>query len=232
MKTQKIIFTKNNLVFIVWYGKSSNEKVSNGRALVQTFTFSMDQWKFAHSGEKGMHNFFSLDGSNCMDCPFSRNNGGAGGCYTHKMMQYSGFLSMLRSIKADQLTPLNGDKIDQILVMARDRYVRFGSYGEPSLMPVHLVELMAKMSRSWTGYTHQHAKQWAQKFAPFFMASTHKANEAKEWRAFEVVKESEKSNSVVCPASKEGGNKTSCAACGLCSGLKGKGKKNVVIIEH
>jgi hypothetical protein len=41
-----------------------------------------------------------------------------------------------------------------------------------------------------------------------------------------------KSFAVGCPASKEGGYKSNCATCGLCSGLLGKGKKDVKIIVH
>ena len=136
----KVIWLEGDNVFVVRKGKTSNKKISDGSALVQTYTFSKDQWLLATTSSGfGMKKFFALDGSNCLDCPFSMGNGD-GGCYTHKFNQYVGFLSLLRTIKPSDLTPLDDDKQRSINDMCYDSYVRFGTYGEPSLMPTHLVE--------------------------------------------------------------------------------------------
>ena len=235
MKSQKVVWQSGNNIFVVRKGDTSNDKISDGKPLVQTYTFTAEQWQFANDNGKGMHNFYALDGTNCMDCPFSRMMG-SGGCYTHKFGQYVGFLSMLRTIKASDFTVLTLKKESDILEMCKDTYVRFGTYGEPSLLPIALVGEMAQLASSYTGYTHQWRKDWAKDFSKYFMASVHsqfQANVAQElgYRSFIATKDGNEP-AVQCPASKEGGYKSNCAKCGLCSGTQGKGKMNVKIMQH
>jgi hypothetical protein len=71
--------------------------------------------------------------------------------------------------------------------MSKDTFIRFGSYGEPSLMPISLVEHMAKVSKGWTGYTHQYAKAWASDYKDYFMASIESETEKTDWRSFRVL---------------------------------------------
>ena len=232
----KVIWLDGQNIFVVRKGFTTNQKISNGKPLVQTYTFSVKQWQLA-STRKGfeMKEFFALDESNCLDCPYSGNSG-TGKCYTHKFMQYTGFLAMLRSIKADQVTPLTSQKRAAIIKMCTESYVRFGTYGEPSLLSVDLVKQMAEASSTWTGYTHQYAKPWAKDYGQYFMASVHNQAEAadtrdKAYRSF-IASQDGSELAVSCPASKEAGFKSNCAACGLCSGILGKGKKDVKILEH
>jgi hypothetical protein len=235
--SKKIVFADEKNVFVISKSKTSNKKISDGKPLVQTYTFSRDQYKLATTSKGfGMKKFFALDGSNCMDCKFSGNQG-SGGCYTHKFNQYVGFLSMLRSIKIEQLTPITNSKVVEIVDLSRDTYVRFGTYGEPSLFPLELIEEMTDVASNWTGYTHQHDKEFAQGYKDFFMASTHTDEEANQrsedgWRSFIALELGSDANAISCPASKEAGFVTNCAKCSLCSGAKGKGKKNVKILLH
>jgi hypothetical protein len=236
MKSIKVVWLDGNNIFVVRKGDTSNDKISDGKPLVQTYTFSMEQWVLATTSKGfGRKKFFELDGSNCLDCPFSGNQG-AGGCYTHKFNQYVGFLSMLRTIKPSDLTELTHTKILEIGMLSKDTYVRFGTYGEPSLLPLDLIQVMADNSSSYTGYTHQWKKDWAKGYGDYFMASTHSQFQADvarklDYRSF-IATEDGSENAVGCPASKEGGYKSNCAACGLCSGLKGKGNKDVKIMVH
>lgn len=233
---QKIVWLEDNNVFVIRKGKTSNKKISDGNELVQTYTFSKDQWLLASTSSGfGMKEFFKLDSSNCMDCPYSGNQG-EGGCYTHKFNQYVGFLSMLRSIKASDLTPLDAEKFLDAVSMCKDSYVRFGTYGEPSLLNFSLVKNMAHVSKSWTGYTHQWNKVWALPYSKYFMASTHNKEETykakqKNYRSF-IASTTGTEEAVTCPASAEAGYKSNCASCGLCSGVLGKGKKDIKILEH
>lgn len=234
--SNKVIFTDGDNIFVIRKGKTSNAKISDGSKLVQTYTFSLKQWQLATTSKGfGMKKFFALDASNCLDCPFSGANG-KGGCYTHKFNQYVGFVSMLRSIKSSDLTPLNRNKREQCTEMAKNTYVRFGTYGEPSLLPIDLVADMSAVASSWTGYTHQWEKEWASEYGKYFMASTHnqvESNVASDlaYRSFIATKTGDE-KAVSCPASKEAGFKSNCAKCGLCSGLLGKGKTNIKILEH
>jgi hypothetical protein len=233
----KVVFTDDKNLYVISKGKTSNKKITDGKDLVQTYTFSLEQWHLANTSKGfGMKTFFALDGSNCLDCPFS-GNGGDGGCYTHKFNQYVGFLSMLRSIKEEELTPLTQIKKSTIMIMSANTYIRFGSYGEPSLLPIRLVQAMTRVASSWTGYTHQHNKPFAQEFSKYYMASTHSDIEAIRrsadgWRSFIALQKGKDATAVSCPASTEAGFKSNCAKCGLCSGTEGKGSKSVKILEH
>ena len=83
----RVVWKDGENIFVVRKGKTSNDKISDGKPLVQTYTFSEKQWVLASTSKGfGMKKFFALDGSNCLDCPFSVGNGN-GGCYTHKFNQ-------------------------------------------------------------------------------------------------------------------------------------------------
>ena len=232
----KVIWLDGQNIFVVRKGFTTNVKISNGKPLVQTYTFSVKQWQLASTSKGfGMKEFFALDESNCLDCPYSGNSG-SGKCYTHKFQQYTGFLSMLRSIKANQLTPLTSQKREAIIKMCTGSYVRFGTYGEPSLVPLYLIRQMAEASSTWTGYTHQYLKPWAKEYGQYFMASAHNQYDAhvahdKSYRSF-IASQNNDEDAVSCPASKEAGFKSNCASCGLCSGTLGRGKTNIKILEH
>jgi hypothetical protein len=233
----KIIFTDEKNIFVVSKNKTSNKKISDGKPLVQTYTFSKEQYHLATTSKGfGMKKFFALDESNCMDCKFSGNQG-EGGCYTHKFNQYVGFLSMLRSIKIEQLTAITVSKVIAIIELCKDTYVRFGTYGEPSLLPLSMVKSMADVASNWTGYTHQHDKKFAQGYKDFFMASTHTQEESTNrssdgWRSFIALESGTDADAISCPASKEAVVLSNCSKCSLCSGAIGKGKKNVKILLH
>lgn len=236
---KRIVFTipEKELIVVIRKGKTTNKKISNGSPLVQTYTFSQSQYDLANNGLKiTQKEFFALDKPNCLDCPYSGNMG-AGGCYTHKFMQYSGFLAMLRSIPAGELTPFNKEKGIAITELSYGAYVRFGTYGEPSLLPVPLVEAMVYVAKTWTGYTHQYDKQWAKPYNKWFMASTHNQSQTDKagelgFRSFVSVIKGHKVRGINCPASKEQSFKSNCEKCGLCSGAVGKGKKDIWIYEH
>jgi len=246
---QRIYFTKNDCLHVFRLGKTSNKKISNDKdKIVQSYTFSLDQFKYIntslrHSLKIDFKHFFSLDKSNCLDCPFSVNTSGKVGlCYTHKFMQFSGFVSMLKSIckeidgNIENLSPYNNNHKSDLLKMSFNRFVRFGSYGEPSLHPIDLVESIAMVAKNWTGYTHQFRKR--KEFAPFFMASVHNDQQAQtakdlyNYRSFISYKGELISEAVQCPASKEAGFKSVCSLCSLCSGNNGKGVKDVKINIH
>ena len=234
----KIIFRDNDVLHIISSGKTSNKKIATANeTIVQTYHFSRGQFEEAKH-QTSMREFFSHDGAVCMDCPFAVSNGAKlSACYTHKMMQYSGFLSMLRSIKCewDEIPTFSETHWYQATEMADKKYVRFGTYGEPSLLPLALVQGMTICAKSWTGYTHQWKKVDPQ-YAKFFMASTHTEDEERVasligYRSF-VASPTPISQFISCPASAEMGFKSNCSKCGLCSGTVGKGTKSVIILEH
>lgn len=231
----KVSWSDGSRLFVVSSAFTTNKKIAEPKEqIVQTYTYSLDQLNLVLNGKTTQSDFFGSDKANCMDCPFSR-NAGEGGCYTHKYLQYSGFLSSLRSIK--DTTELTDEKRQKIVEMCKGKYVRFGTYGEPSLMPIDLVKDMVEVSKCHTGYTHQWRKPWCQPYAEYFMASAHNDEEAKEsfelgFRAFVVKKEGQEVDAVQCPASKEAGYVSTCSKCRLCSGRRVKTNKHIKINEH
>lgn len=246
----KHIFKYNQNIVIISYGKTSNKKIATpSETIVQTYTFSEEQYRLANLGRKiTMKEFFAADGTNCLDCPFSGNQFAAGTyaknakgkritCYTHKVMQYSGFLSMLRSFDLSKVTYYTPTMAEDIIKLSAGKYVRFGTYGEPSLIPFELIRGMAAVAKSYTGYTHQWNKPWAKEFGAFFMASAHDQLEADiardlNFRSFIAKGLNEPAAGIQCPASKESNYVSNCSKCSLCSGIKGKGTKDVIINLH
>lgn len=236
----KLVFRQNDIIHIIGFGKTSNKKIAMpNEKIVQTYHFSREQFEEAQ-GKTTMRDFFAHDGKVCMDCPFAVSNGAKlSACYTHKMMQYSGFLSQLRSVgkqysSFDDIPEYSTAIEIKCVNMSIDKYVRFGTYGEPSLLPLRLIRNVVMVAKSWTGYTHQWRKR--EEYAPYFMASVHSAMEEEiasliGYRSFVVASESHP-QFISCPASSEMGFKSNCSKCGLCSGTKGKGNKSVVILEH
>ena len=236
------IFRSGDVLHVIRLGNTSNKKImaNSKEKMVQTYHFSRDQFNEAIGEETSLKRFFEdYSQANCMDCPLRK----YGNCYTHKFTQARGFLSMLRSIAKefssfDLIPELNDEMRRDVIEASRDRFVRFGTYGEPSLLPFDLIELMVNASKSHTGYTHQWRREDMKELSRFFMASANNSAETLNavrmgWRVFETVKNtSDASGSINCPASKESGFKSSCDKCGLCSGTEGKGKVSIHIIEH
>ena len=237
----RIVYRSGNVVHVFRFGEGSNAKIAPlDLSIVQTYHFSKGQFDLANSREKfSMSDFFKLDSDVCFDCPFAVSAGAKlSACYTHKMNQYSGFLSSVRSIRTfltwDEIPEFSAEIAETLCELSKGKYIRFGTYGEPSLIPVDLVSSLCLVAKNWTGYTHQWGKK--SEYSPYFMASCHsegqaKYAESKGWRSFIAAKEAIQ-NTVNCPASNEAGFKSTCSKCGLCSGTNGKGKKNVYILEH
>jgi hypothetical protein len=234
---KRVIFKIDNTLCVIRLGDTSNPKISAGKEVViQTYHFSRSQFEIVKD-KITMTQFFEQDKDVCLDCPFAVSNGAkVSDCYTHEYNQYSGFLSMLRSIRLsyswDTIPEYSKEAEREILKLSAGRFIRFGTYGEPSLLPVDLTRTMCAVAKNWTGYTHQHNKR--PEFAPYYMASVHDLNEAEAlpmWRSF-VASPSRVTGLIPCPASKEMNNVSNCSKCGLCSGTSGKGKKSVNILLH
>jgi len=141
-------------------------------------------------------------------------------------------LSTWKAHKDKPVTPA-----EDVKRLVAGKKVRRGSYGDPAAVPLWVWELLDG-DRNATGYTHQ----WRSnaKLAAFTMASVHSVAEARlaqafGFRTFRVLSknESPEHDEVLCPASKEAGNRTTCASCGLCSGAKPNDpRKNVAIYAH
>jgi len=120
------------------------------------------------------------------------------------------------------------------------RAVRLGAYGDPAFVPQNIIAEIARVSSHWTGYTHQwKSNAWLK---PYVMASCDSTEEAVSaastgWRTFRVSRKGDATrlaSEISCPASKEGGKRTTCEHCGLCDGSREirETRKNIVIQDH
>lgn len=121
--------------------------------------------------------------------------------------------------------------------LVADRPVRLGAYGDPAAVPTEVSALLTQASARHTGYTHQF--RTAESLRPFVMASVDTLDEARAarlagWRYFRVSPDAHLiPGEMLCPASKEAGQKTTCDKCGLCNGARPNDRrKNVVILAH
>ena len=119
------------------------------------------------------------------------------------------------------------------------KIVRIGTYGDGAAAPVQMWSQITRYAAGRRGYTHQ----WDQPgfdvdaWAPLVMASADSIDQAAKanllgMRVFRVSAGVDvQAGEVTCPASAEGGRKSTCAKCTLCAGTSIKAK-DVVIADH
>ena len=118
------------------------------------------------------------------------------------------------------------------------RKIRWGAYGDPALIPADIVNLINYWSDGWTGYTHQWRHGFATWARDVFMASADTRADVDDarrrgWRVFYAHdgRAPMPAGMITCPASKEAGERTTCAECGLCNGAR-PGVKDIGILTH
>jgi hypothetical protein len=117
--------------------------------------------------------------------------------------------------------------------------LRLGTYGDPGACPVSVWQQINRYTSGHIGYSHlwQSVGFDHSAWASLVMASVDSTDEAvlanlHGMRTFRVSIGLDKQvGELICPASAEGGKKTQCADCMLCSGTS-KVAKDVVIADH
>lgn len=120
-----------------------------------------------------------------------------------------------------------------------DRVVRFGAFGEPTILPLPLLSRIASVSAGWTGYTHRWQNALLAGYSRFLMASVDDEEQQLQatkrgWRTFRVTEPGttwKLRDECGCPAAVENGERTQCFRCKLCCGTS-KSAKSVVIQKH
>lgn len=117
------------------------------------------------------------------------------------------------------------------------QHVRLGAYGDPAAVPFEVWRDLIQHCDGWTGYTHSW-KTCDARLQAFLMASVDTQAEKAEaqahgWRTFHLRRfgAALSIDEVICPASKEGGYRATCATCELCRG-GAIAAKSVVIYPH
>ena len=116
---------------------------------------------------------------------------------------------------------------------------RLGTYGDPAAAPFQIWRAATLKAGKITGYSHQWRDPRFQAFSLLCMASCETESDqllasACGWRTFRAKKaaETRTTTEIGCPAAKENGARTNCAACGLCAGNTSKSPKDIVINLH
>ncbi len=176
------------------------------------------------------------DSSICGDCPHkgTPSNKATGwakdrSCYVNLLFAPNG---VYKAYKAGKYPIVKGHA--DIRAIGLLRGVRLGSYGDPMAVPSFIWDSLTSGAEYITAYTHQ-----ANTMPESVMTSADNATQAQEaWargeRTFRVIAGLDsliKGKEVLCPASKEAGERTQCAACKLCGGNSVKGK-SVAIVAH
>lgn len=232
-------FRSNDVVVIFTHTVSRNRKIVNSNApIVQQYTFSREQYDVIRGGAK-FNKMFEYDGANCLACPYSKSNGyPLGKCYTHKFFQGVGMKAILKSVIKtygvfENIPELPETAPAKLLEKCKGNFIRFGTYGETTFVPLSWYDAICAVAKSWTGYTHT----WPScdpAYAKYLMASVHSAIEQNiaadmGFRSFLIFNEQGNGN-VLCPADRE--KNVTCASCSLCSGTAGKGRKSIEIQYH
>ena len=117
--------------------------------------------------------------------------------------------------------------------------LRIGTYGDGAAAPIDVWQQLTQFTADHVGYSHQ----WLnpsfdhEAWGKLVMASADTIDEAAQanlygMRVFRVSIGADKQNGEVsCPASAEGGKKTTCENCMLCAGTS-KAAKDIVIADH
>jgi len=105
------------------------------------------------------------------------------------------------------------------------RLVRFGAYGDPSLIPITVVANVLMFAKGHTGYTHQWFEAFAADYRGIFMASVDSAMEEQMaqqqgWKTFRVYPADVPiDQSQTCPAQLTN-YRVQCHTCQMCNGKK------------
>ena len=170
-----------------------------------------------------------LDASVCGDCRH-RGDGVKRSCYV-TLVQAP--LSIFRTFTA-------GGYSHVPLSALRGERIRWGAYGDPGMLPFPLVAEVCAGARGWTGYTHQW-RNLPSYWSRYLMASTDTTREQNEaraagWRTFRVRPHgtNETRDEISCPATPEGGGRSQCERCLLCSGtgLHARNAPSISVYGH
>lgn len=160
----------------------------------------------------------------CRECPFASGNG----CYVNvgqaPLAIWKGFH---RGIYP-QLDPKDYGRV------FGGRKIRFGAYGNPSLLPIAIVKAIASVSKGWTGYFHDwRTNPFAREYAQFFMASTETENSFRLAQSLGLrtfhANPVQPTGTIECLSETKG---LACADCKLCAGLSKSRLPSVWINPH
>lgn len=123
--------------------------------------------------------------------------------------------------------------------IGKGRAVRLGAYGDPAAVPRWVWDSLTRHAAGWTGYSHQLNTPGADVDTGRVMISADNENAARAawargFRTFRIVAEPAAvvaGAEVICPATPEGGNRSTCEKCQLCRG-SAVAARSVAVVAH
>jgi hypothetical protein len=117
--------------------------------------------------------------------------------------------------------------------LGQGRFVRVGTYGDPSAVPTVVWEQLLQECAHYTAYSHQSG--WRPDIAMQSVdnhidAQIHWSLGRRTFRVIANLGQLDPTNEALCPASKEAGRRVQCTACKLCKGSTRA--KSIAIVEH
>lgn len=216
LEEKKSILTGDDIVVIATFN-SSNIKTAN---MIQI-------WIMVRKVSPVIAHSTGCDIAVCGNCPHREN----GTCY---VALFQGPRAVWQAYADGKYARFNGN-----FSVFSGRKVRFGAYGDPSLISPDIVFGIMESCAGWTGYTHQWSQGFASVFSKVFMASTDNPVQVKianeqGWSTFMALPQSTTKKDMpfscsICPAALS--EKVHCLGCGKCNGSQSR-LRNVVIPVH
>lgn len=178
----------------------------------------------------------------CGNCPHRKQANGKRSCYVNVGQgPNSVWKAYKRGAYVDAASSM--DAWNSMRHHVYGKRIRWGSYGDPSVIDFAVVEYLNEHADGHTGYTHQWRSKFAQPFKGIFQASCDGFADyldatSKGWKTFTVVPKIAMVNyAKQCPATVEN-SKAQCATCKLCDGNRadifvhahGTGAKHVTLV--
>jgi hypothetical protein len=218
-----------NPIVVIMTGLASASTNSKTGDMIQTYILRQD----INPIEAVKH---GEDVSICGDCkhrPSLAKNSGEARCYVNVGQ---GANMVWKAYKKGNYPRIS---LETAKTFVKGRNVRFGTYGDPCVAPIEIFKALAETCKGRTGYTHRWMdRDFNMEWKELVMASVDNVFEklvaddlGMRYFRVEIGYHPTMANEVRCPASKEGGMKTTCTNCRLCSGSSTRAK-SIVISDH
>ena len=173
----------------------------------------------------------------CGNCPHRKQSNGKRSCYVNVGQAPN---AVWKSYHRGIYGELNYLTMSQVL---KGKRIRWGAYGDPSIIDSGIVLTLNKYATGHTGYTHQWREDFASPFKGILQASCDGFNDyldasANGWKTFTVIRKDANINyAKQCPATVQN-SVAQCATCKLCDGARtdvfvhahGSGGKHVTVV--
>jgi hypothetical protein len=165
--------------------------------------------------------YSGADASTCGNCPMRGDCGRGRSCYVAVHRAPQAIWKAYRRGRYLTYTPREHNRF------LRGRFIRLGAYGDPCAAPYSLWARLCRLSKRWTGYTHQWRQPRLWRFRWLTMASVESAEDhltarARGWRTFRTTLPGvlPLPTEQACPAAKENGARVQCIDCCACQGTR------------